>query len=194
MIRVVASFLLIGIIAFINITAVGCNNASYKKVTVTKAGVTFSFEYPESYKDSKGTLLGKADDIVLLHTGANVTDDRWLGIIVYSKDGFYPGDFSNAAEELEYHLDLMNGWGPENEFKLLGISDVLVDGIPCKMLVTRSQFDPENPSKSGLITVREIYLDKNEQLWNILLFSRAISEKQAGEEFGRIIRSFKFLD
>jgi hypothetical protein len=193
--RALIGFSLITIALFFFTSVISCSNGSmYKEATVTKAGVTFSFEYPSSYKDSMGTLLGNIDDMVMLHIGANVTDDRWLGIIVYHQGRFYPGNFSNAAEELEYNLDLMNGWGPENEFKLLGISDVQVDGIPCKMLATRSQFDPENPSKYGLMTAREIYFDKDEQLWNIVLFSRAASANQAGKDFNGIIKSFKFLN
>src|SRR4030043_243177 len=64
----------IGVCLFAAIIFAGCNQLdSYKQVTLTRAGVTFSFEYPVTFEDYYGSLEEdyEEDSVTLLHPVEN---------------------------------------------------------------------------------------------------------------------------
>jgi hypothetical protein len=169
----------------------GCScNAEYIEATVTKMGITFSFEYPSSYIDPSGTLTNE-------YPSGGVTEyvsdnDRYLikkiiTVSIREASLEYPTSgvlIDHAIEDLEMF------WG---QFELIERSNVRVAGIDGEMVVYSGYFQNLGYT-SNHYQVWEVYLDYMGQIVIIMLYSTVNMADEAEADFEHLIQTFKFLD
>jgi len=169
----------------------GCSCFSgYKRAVVNEIDISFSFDYPSSYKESGRTSDSFLTEIVL----ERYTPDR----NIHKIDGqasvtiWKSLDYPNATAYLEFCLKtLQSQWG---EFKLHERSTINVGGIDGEIIIYSGYF-LTNVFTFDHIKCQEVFFDYKGMIWNITLFSDADAQKDESEsDFEHLIKSFKFLD
>jgi len=186
LIYAIAFFILLCVVLFFS----GCSdNSGYKKVTLIKAGIRFSFEYPSSYSVFKNDFQN-GDPLIIpryLPDSQKKEADREIRIETFIIDANYP----NANALLNGFFDKLQGlWA---QFELLERSSVQVSGIDGEMIVF-SGLSKTAFINLGQLKCWEVYLDYKGQILTLAFYSKINVADGAEAEFEHFIESFKFLD
>ncbi len=154
----------------------GCGSSSaedsgtdFKEVTVTKQGITFSFEYPENYVDGFGTLDADSPDPYLVNVGlpidANISNQNPNLAIVLIKNN------ADAKTTLDKRLQDNQQKAAENQYQLIEQSSIKVSGIDAQMAAYSVILWPEKSKQKSV--VREAFLRPSNLRIKILREKRA---------------------
>jgi hypothetical protein len=189
-------FLLVITIILLSIITTGCGE--YKQVSITRVGVTFSFEYPSAYQDRSGSLKEEYTQNEIFLESDERSDkgstDKVFLMQILTKDTLKGLSYSNAKEDLEKDLNIYSGWSPSAEYKLLERSNIMIDNIQGEMITF--QCNDQFPSRFGtyLKIVKKVYFDYKEMVWVISFSYYSEVANVAKEEFEHILSTFKFLN
>jgi hypothetical protein len=183
-------------ICLISILAVmgNCANA-YKKVTVVRDQIRFSFEYPSSFKDPYNTLNDSRDpmEAIVLTRSKEIDDNpdnNVFKIEIYKE---------HVALNIDKFVDdFLGAWTQlpiEQQFNLMEKTSLNIHGLSGVQLVYSVIYKGAGDTLNPYISyVQEVYFKHNELYWNIRLISVPELAEQSKNEFVRIIDSFNFLE
>ncbi len=165
----------------------GGSNASYKEVTVTKQGITFSFEYPENYEDGFGTLDADSPDPNLVNLGvpidANISNQNPNLAIVIIKNN------ADAKAALDKRLQGFQQKASENQYQMIEQSSIKISGIDAQSAAYSIVLSPDKSGQKSI--VREAFLNYNNLLWAIGISCYEDKSAEAKEAFDRLVQTFK---
>jgi hypothetical protein len=174
------------IILVATIVTVSCNiNTEYQKVTVTKGGVRFSFEYPSSYQDKNHTLYNDVTGSFLLKrvNDANTWDNSDTSLF-----GFFNTKYPSAQAFLDALLQDLKTADSSNQIKILENSEVMVGGVEGDLVY----YSAEYGKRPHFLTY--VFFDYKGQTCSLNIDALGTVSEQAKSEFNHIIESFEFLD
>jgi hypothetical protein len=182
-------------ISMISILSVigNCSDA-YKKVTVVRGQIHFSFQYPSSFRDPHHTLKDSTDvtKSIALSRTEKTSDDLNDSVLI---EIYEPYVASDVDVFVEHFLSAWNQLPDNQQFKLVGRTPVNVDGISGIQLIYSIIYKGAGDTLNPYISyVQEVYFKHNELYWNIRLISVPELAEQSKNEFVRIIDSFNFLE
>jgi|WetSurMetagenome_2_1015567.scaffolds.fasta_scaffold377412_2 hypothetical protein len=178
------------IILIATIATVSCNtNNEYQKVTVTKGGVRFSFEYPSSYQDKNGDLKDSSllKGIFIFKRVSN--NSTWENPdTIFSLNIYYPSEFRpDAKAKLDELLKTVESTDPNTKFNLLERSNLNISNINGELLSYSKIY-----GSTHFFYI--LYFDYKGLIWSLIIDSLETTSVQAKTEFDHIIKTFKFLD
>jgi hypothetical protein len=169
---------------------IGCgSNTEYIKTAATKRGISYSFEYPASYKKSladtsqNATVIG--DKYVV--ASDNMKEYKEFNILLWNPTP----DFPNAKARLDYYTGLFENMGGKATFKER--SPIKVSGIDGEMLNYSYTLEGSTESSNNAI-IWIAFIDYKGQIVHIAASSAIEVAGEAKADFEHIIKSFKFLN
>jgi|WetSurMetagenome_2_1015567.scaffolds.fasta_scaffold118221_2 hypothetical protein len=173
----------------------GCDN-EYRKATVSKNGVRFSFDYPVSYKDSENSLISYEQepyDVILYHNKSDSPkelDDIIFDISIEDRDPFSPDAKTGMDNLINNYKEANIG----NKFILLSRLPIKIAGVQGEQAIFDAMHPPESPIGSDLSEMREVYFDYDGKIINIGIAAHVEVVEKAKADFEHILKTFKFLD
>jgi len=190
------------------IGTIGCLNQienGYTRVTVTRNGLRFSFEYPVTY-DDVGTLNeGSEENNVVLFHWLNRNRAEADTIISFTMEetcsknetASYKSAYDMVEKTIKKYSDNLSN----REFKLLDRSNSNFGKYQGEMIlysmnVLPTELDLGLKNDSGLIPIiiRSVYFDYEGYIWNFQVQSIMDVADQAKSDFERISRTFRILN
>jgi hypothetical protein len=157
-------YLLLALVIIASMYLVSCAS-DYKKVEAERFGCRFSFEYPISLNDSRGTL--KKDSVessiflyrppfrIDINTDSIENIDTIVSITTFRTSKDYP-----SAQDLLSRF-LTNLEKRDYQFELFELKDTSVDGIPGELAVYKYlDAGSDSELQMGVVISRKTYLSK----------------------------------
>ena len=167
----------------------GCsiNNDQYKKVTVTKNGIRFSFEYPSSYHDLNHTLDSPilTGSLLLVRKVKYSSENPDTKLMMSITTG---SSYSKAENEINNIIKELQQSDPSNHINILENKEIYVAGVKGFYLY----FYAEYGQVPRYLT--HVYFDWKDRTFKVNMDALEPVADKAKNEFDHIITSIKFLD
>jgi hypothetical protein len=196
--KVVFSAILLLVLLVTSIPLIACSGTTetgspgYFLETLTKRGVSFSFEYPDDYEKNETIYEEESDelDYIVLQYMASTDYGTYRKII--SIQLWNPTtDWQDAVTRMDYYLDNLGDTAQESEVKersSMQVAGVAGEKAVFSMVVTDITDIPNN--LTGWIAS----FDYKEQIWFLVVTTNMEATDEAEADFVHLIESFKFPD
>jgi hypothetical protein len=180
---------------------VGCNgdNAGYEKATVIKGSMTFSFEYPNSLKDTDNSIKNRfIYEFIRLGDSIDTKIDGKTHTRKSLRVGIWDitSSIFDAKTKIDREVEILTaGNYLIQQVEILERSNTLISGISGELLHFNAVFpDETSTSENHLMSSRSLAFVYEGYIWVIDYNTYVELENEASVEFEHIVKSFKFLE
>jgi hypothetical protein len=188
--------ILISILLVVGILLSGCSNTASEnmKVTATKHGISFSFEYPPSYTGVDPMDFIDTDNrdpaisILYREPGSNLSKGDKL---IYIRPCDPVPDRPDASTWTEEHIEILEVGDPR--FELIEQSTTQVAGIDGEYIKYHSSVVGTLLNTTDTVCL-DAYIDYQGYIWKFSVIVVPGYEDEARADFELVVNSFEFLD
>jgi hypothetical protein len=167
-------------------------NINYLKATATKLGISFTFEYPDSYVKSTPDAfedVGSDPALILLYYDP-ITPNTKADIMIYIRPCEPLPNRTNASTWTEEHIKTMEQG--DTEFEIIQRESVQIAGIDGEMLAYYSSALGDLSDEDTVCW--DAYIDYQGYIWKILVLAVKEGDYQIEPVFEHLIETFEFLE